>query len=209
MLKATNAEIPDPRCGRGSAQRAAGGADPAPGGAGHGHCVPARGPAQPVDIAVSARGGDRHAHGLHHLSAGDPAAKVLTVEHLMSACAGLGMDNLLRGCHRRGSSHPRWRRPLPLLFLLQSAGHRAAECAASRFIRVEASRVEVRDGAGANEKWARLEPYHGYKLRFEIEFNHPAVDSTGPARGVRFRAPARTRATSPARAPSASPRTWR
>jgi UDP-3-O-[3-hydroxymyristoyl] N-acetylglucosamine deacetylase len=39
--------------------------------------------------------------------------------------------------------------------------------------------VEVREGAGANEKWARLEPYHGFKLSFEIDFKHPAVDSTG------------------------------
>jgi UDP-3-O-[3-hydroxymyristoyl] N-acetylglucosamine deacetylase len=39
--------------------------------------------------------------------------------------------------------------------------------------------VEVREGQGDNLKWARLEPYHGYKLRFEIDFDHPAVDSTG------------------------------
>jgi UDP-3-O-[3-hydroxymyristoyl] N-acetylglucosamine deacetylase len=39
--------------------------------------------------------------------------------------------------------------------------------------------VEVREGAGATLKWARLDPHHGYKLSFEIEFNHPAVDATG------------------------------
>jgi UDP-3-O-[3-hydroxymyristoyl] N-acetylglucosamine deacetylase len=39
--------------------------------------------------------------------------------------------------------------------------------------------VEVREGEGATLKWARLEPYHGYKLSFEIAFNHPAVDATG------------------------------
>ena len=39
--------------------------------------------------------------------------------------------------------------------------------------------VEIREGEGATLKWARLEPYHGYKLSFEIEFNHPAVDETG------------------------------
>jgi UDP-3-O-[3-hydroxymyristoyl] N-acetylglucosamine deacetylase len=39
--------------------------------------------------------------------------------------------------------------------------------------------VEVRQGEGANLKWARLEPYHGFKLSFEIDFSHPAVDSTG------------------------------
>jgi len=39
--------------------------------------------------------------------------------------------------------------------------------------------VEIREGEGASLKWARLEPFHGYKLSFEIEFNHPAVDATG------------------------------
>jgi len=39
--------------------------------------------------------------------------------------------------------------------------------------------VEVREGEGANVKWARLDPHHGYKLSFEIDFHHPAVDSTG------------------------------
>jgi UDP-3-O-[3-hydroxymyristoyl] N-acetylglucosamine deacetylase len=40
-------------------------------------------------------------------------------------------------------------------------------------------RVEVREGEGKHVKWARLDPYHGYKLKFEIEFAHPAVDATG------------------------------
>jgi len=39
--------------------------------------------------------------------------------------------------------------------------------------------VEVREGQGASERWARLDPFHGYKLSFEIDFDHPAVDSTG------------------------------
>ncbi|MCY1531684.1 UDP-3-O-acyl-N-acetylglucosamine deacetylase [compost metagenome] len=39
--------------------------------------------------------------------------------------------------------------------------------------------MEVREGEGSNLKWARLDPYHGYKLSFEIEFNHPAVNSSG------------------------------
>ena len=46
-----------------------------------------------------------------------------------------------------------------------------------RFIRVKRA-VEVREGEGRNLKWARLAPYHGYKLHFEIDFAHPAVDST-------------------------------
>jgi UDP-3-O-[3-hydroxymyristoyl] N-acetylglucosamine deacetylase len=39
--------------------------------------------------------------------------------------------------------------------------------------------VEVREGEGRSLKWARLEPYHGFKLSFEIEFDHPAVNATG------------------------------
>ena len=39
--------------------------------------------------------------------------------------------------------------------------------------------LEVREGEGRGLKWARLEPYHGYKLAFEIEFDHPAVNATG------------------------------
>jgi UDP-3-O-[3-hydroxymyristoyl] N-acetylglucosamine deacetylase len=63
------------------------------------------------------------------------------------------------------------------VFLLQSAGIELQQ-APRRFIRVTKP-VEVREGAGATEKWARLEPYHGYKLSFEIDFRHPAVDATG------------------------------
>src|SRR5690606_22040886 len=47
-----------------------------------------------------------------------------------------------------------------------------------RFLRVK-QRVEVREGEGPTLKWARLDPFHGYKLAFEIVFDHPAVDSTG------------------------------
>ncbi|HET6787774.1 MAG TPA: UDP-3-O-acyl-N-acetylglucosamine deacetylase, partial [Aquabacterium sp.] len=48
-----------------------------------------------------------------------------------------------------------------------------------RFLRV-LKPIEYREGEGASLKWARLEPYHGYKLTFEIDFDHPAVDQTGP-----------------------------
>lgn len=103
-------------------------------------------------------------------------AKVHTVEHLMSACAGLGVDNLFVDITAE---------EIPILdgsaasfvFLLQSAGIELQN-APRRFIRLTKP-VEVREGEGANEKWARLVPYHGYKLSFEIDFNHPAVDSTG------------------------------
>ncbi|MDM0122456.1 UDP-3-O-acyl-N-acetylglucosamine deacetylase [Variovorax arabinosiphilus] len=103
-------------------------------------------------------------------------AKVQTVEHLMSACAGLGIDNLVIDITADevpildGSASS-------FVFLLQSAGI-VLQQAPRRFIRV-VKPVEVREGEGANAKWARLEPYHGFKLSFEIDFDHRVVDSTG------------------------------
>jgi UDP-3-O-[3-hydroxymyristoyl] N-acetylglucosamine deacetylase len=103
-------------------------------------------------------------------------AKVQTVEHLMSACAGLGIDNLVIDITADevpildGSASS-------FVFLLQSAGI-VLQQAPRRFIRV-VKPVEVREGDGANAKWARLEPYHGFKLSFEIDFDHRVVDSTG------------------------------
>jgi UDP-3-O-[3-hydroxymyristoyl] N-acetylglucosamine deacetylase len=63
------------------------------------------------------------------------------------------------------------------VYLLQSAGI-VVQNAPRKFIRLLQA-VEVREGSGAQEKWARLEPYHGFKLSFAIDFAHPAVDSTG------------------------------
>jgi UDP-3-O-[3-hydroxymyristoyl] N-acetylglucosamine deacetylase len=103
-------------------------------------------------------------------------AKVQTIEHFMSACSGLGIDNLYVDITAEevpildGSA-------ASFVFLLQSAGI-AMQNTPKRFIRV-LKPVEVRQGEGAHSKWARLEPYEGYKLAFEIEFDHPAVDSTG------------------------------
>jgi UDP-3-O-[3-hydroxymyristoyl] N-acetylglucosamine deacetylase len=108
------------------------------------------------------------------LSAG--GAKVHTVEHLMSACAGLGVDNMYVDITAEevpildGSA-------ASFVFLLQNAGI-VMQNAARRFVRIK-SLIEVREGTGAQAKWARLLPYNGYKLGFEIDFNHPAVDSTG------------------------------
>ncbi len=102
--------------------------------------------------------------------------RVSTVEHLMSACAGLGIDNLYVDLTAEeipimdGSA-------ASFVFLLQQAG-RSEQEAAKKFIRV-LKPVEVREGEGANEKWARLEPCHGFRLKFFIEFNHPAVDGSG------------------------------
>ena len=103
-------------------------------------------------------------------------AKVFTVEHLMSACAGLGIDNLYVDITAEevpildGSASS-------FVFLLQSAGI-FEQNAAKQFLRVLKT-VQVSEGEGNNIKWAKLEPYHGYKLSFEIDFRHPAVDSTG------------------------------
>ncbi|MDA8444469.1 UDP-3-O-acyl-N-acetylglucosamine deacetylase [Paracidovorax valerianellae] len=128
---------------------------------------------EPVDIPITAMAvvDTRMASTI-----GVGSAKVHTVEHLMSACAGLGLDNLYIDITAEevpildGSS-------ASFVFLLQSAGVELQK-APKRFIRVIRP-VEVREGTGANTKWARLDPYHGYKLRFEIDFAHPAVDSTG------------------------------
>jgi UDP-3-O-[3-hydroxymyristoyl] N-acetylglucosamine deacetylase len=110
-------------------------------------------------------------------------ARVSTVEHLMSACAGLGIDNLYVDVSAEeipimdGSASS-------FVFLLQQAGVEE-QGAAKKFIRV-IKEVEVRHGTGANEKWARLVPYDGFKLDFFIEFNHPAVDGTTQRAKVDF-----------------------
>ena len=131
----------------------------------------------PVDIAVNALAVSDTRMASTISAGGDPGApKVQTIEHLMSACAGLGLDNL---------SIDITAEEVPILdgsaasfvFLLQSAGIELQN-APKRFIRVLKT-VEIREGEGAALKWARLEPFHGYKLSFEIEFNHPAVDATG------------------------------
>ena len=129
--------------------------------------------AEPVDIAISALAvtDTRMATTISH-----KGARVLTVEHLMSACSGLGVDNLYVDITAEevpildGSASS-------FVYLLQSAGI-ALQRAPKRFIRVKEP-VEVRQGQGESLNWARLDPFHGYKLRFEIDFNHPAVDSTG------------------------------
>ena len=128
---------------------------------------------QPVDIVISALAvtDTRLASTISNGS-----AKVFTVEHLMSACAGLGLDNLYVDITAEevpildGSASS-------FVFLLQSAGIELQN-APKRFVRLLKT-VEVREGEGAAEKWARLSPFDGYKLSFEIDFDHPAVDSTG------------------------------
>ncbi len=132
---------------------------------------------QPVEIPVNTKAVCDTRMASTISPGGDPGGpKVQTIEHLMSACAGLGIDNLVVDITADevpildGSS-------ASFVYLLQSAGI-ALQDAPKRFLRVSKP-VEVRRGEGASLSWARLEPYHGFKLTFEIEFNHPAVDATG------------------------------
>ena len=132
--------------------------------------------AEPVEIQVkaSAIGDTRLASVLQK-----NGERVSTIEHLMSACAGLGIDNLFVDVDAEeipimdGSA-------ASFVFLLQSAGIEE-QPAAKRFIRVRKA-VEVRDG----DKLARLEPYFGFKLSFTIDFRHPAVDKTGQTFEIDF-----------------------
>ena len=108
------------------------------------------------------------------LNVGD--VRVRTVEHLMSACAVLGIDNLYVDIDGEevpildGSA-------ATFVFLLENAGIES-QAVPRRFLRV-LKRVEIREGEGKGEKWARLDPHHGYTLSFEIDFDHPAVNATG------------------------------
>ena len=131
----------------------------------------------PVDIPVNAQAVCDARLATTLSPGGDPGApKVNTVEHLLSACSGLGIDNLLVDITAEevpildGSA-------ASFVFLLQSAGI-ALQDQAKRFMRILKT-VEVREGEGRSLKWARLDPFEGYKLAFEIEFDHPAVNQTG------------------------------
>ena len=110
-------------------------------------------------------------------------ARVSTVEHLMSAAAGMGIDNMVIDVNAEeipimdGSASS-------FVYLLQQAGVEE-QAAAKKFIKV-IKPVEVRQGKGNAEKWARLSPYDGFKLDFFIEFNHPAVDGTMQRASVDF-----------------------
>jgi UDP-3-O-[3-hydroxymyristoyl] N-acetylglucosamine deacetylase len=131
----------------------------------------------PVDIPVSATAVCDTRMATTISPNGDPGApKVNTIEHLLSACSGLGLDNLIVDITAEevpildGSA-------ASFVFLLQSAGIELQN-APKRFLRV-LKPVEVREGEGRSLKWAKLEPFNGYKLTFEIDFGHPAVDQTG------------------------------
>src|SRR5678809_1174088 len=119
-------------------------------------------------------------------------ARVSTVEHLLSAFAGLGIDN----------AHVELSAPEvpimdgsagPFVFLLQSAGI-VEQAAAKRFIRIK-SPIEVREG----DKVARFEPYDGFRLGFTIQFDHPMIPSTQSRAEVEFSTAAYVKEVSRAR----------
>ena len=105
--------------------------------------------------------------------------KIYTVEHLMSALAGLGVDNVyvdLDGPEvpiMDGSA-------APFALLIQQAGIEE-QGAPKRFLRVK-KRIEARDG----DKWAVLEPYEGFKLSFSIVYKHPVIEKSNTSLTVDF-----------------------
>ncbi len=106
-------------------------------------------------------------------------AKVSTVEHLMSAFAGLGIDNAIVEVSAPevpimdGSAGP-------FVFLLQSAGIEE-QSVVKRFVRVK-KRVRVEEG----DKWAEFKPFEGFKVNFEIEFDHPVFKRRGQQASMDF-----------------------
>ena len=119
--------------------------------------------AEPVDIEARAENVGDTMLGTTLVN-GD--VKVSTVEHLLSAFAGLGVDNAFVEVSAvevpimDGSAGP-------FVFLLQSAGIEE-QTVPKRFVRIRKT-IEVRDG----DKWARFDPFNGFKVNFEIEFDHP------------------------------------
>jgi UDP-3-O-[3-hydroxymyristoyl] N-acetylglucosamine deacetylase len=106
-------------------------------------------------------------------------AKVSTVEHLMSALAGLGIDNVLVDLTgpeipiMDGSS-------APFVFLLKSAGI-VEQDAPKQYVRIKQP-IEVKDG----DKWARFVPHNGFRIEFTIDFDHPVFDKSGKTVSIDF-----------------------
>ena len=105
--------------------------------------------------------------------------KVATVEHLMSALAGLGIDNINIDLSAPevpimdGSAGP-------FVFLLQSAGIEE-QTAAKKFIRIKKP-IRVEDG----DKWAEFRPFNGFKVNFEVNFNHPVFNKLSQQATIDF-----------------------
>jgi UDP-3-O-[3-hydroxymyristoyl] N-acetylglucosamine deacetylase len=119
-------------------------------------------------------------------------AKVATIEHLMSAFAGLAIDNAIVELSAPevpimdGSS-------APFVFLMQSAGIQE-QPAPRKFIRMTRP-LQVQDG----DKWVRVEPYDGFRLDFVIDFQHPLIRSSGQRASLEFSPGAYSREISRAR----------
>lgn len=143
----------------------------------------------PREIAAAAEGIGETTLSSNLVSEG---VRVATVEHLMSALAGLGIDNCVVELSAAevpimdGSAGP-------FVFLIQSAGVHELD-APKRFIRLKQP-VQVSDG----DKWARLEPYDGFRLTFNIDFDHPLLKSTAQSASVEFSTAAYIREVSRAR----------
>ncbi|GLX77791.1 UDP-3-O-acyl-N-acetylglucosamine deacetylase [Thalassotalea insulae] len=101
----------------------------------------------------------------------EQGVQISTVEHLLSALAGLGIDNLVIDVDSPeipimdGSA-------LPFVYLIQSVGIETLN-AAKRFIRIKKA-IRVEEG----DKWAELTPHQGFKVNFAIEFDHPVIANT-------------------------------
>ena len=120
----------------------------------------------PVDVKVDPRLVGETMLGTTLIKDG---VKVATVEHLMSALAGLGIDNIHIDLSAPevpimdGSAGP-------FVFLLQSAGIEEQQ-AEKKFIRIK-RKIRVEDG----DKWAEFHPFNGFKVNFEVYFNHPVFN---------------------------------
>jgi UDP-3-O-[3-hydroxymyristoyl] N-acetylglucosamine deacetylase len=119
-------------------------------------------------------------------------AKISTVEHLLSAMAGIGIDNAYIDLSAPevpimdGSAGP-------FVFLLQSAGI-IEQSAAKRFIRIKRN-VVVEEG----DKWVRFEPYEGFKVSFTIDFEHPVIQGRSQSAEIDFSSTSFVREVSRAR----------
>lgn len=131
---------------------------------------------EPVDIAADARLVGETMLGTTLIRDG---VKVATVEHLMSAVAGLGIDNLNVDLSAPevpimdGSAGP-------FVFLLQSAGIEEQN-APKKFIRIR-KKLRVEDG----DKWAQFTPFDGFKVNFRIAFNHPVFNKLSQDASIDF-----------------------
>ncbi len=118
--------------------------------------------------------------------------RISTVEHLLSAMAGMGIDNAYIDLSASevpimdGSAGP-------FVFLLQSAGI-VEQSAAKRFIRIKRN-ITFEEG----DKWVRLEPYEGFKVSFDIDFKHPAIQGRSQSSEIDFSSTSFVREVSRAR----------